>query len=112
MKSSETQSSFGDTIRSYREKSGHTLKEISEIIEIDISLLAKIERDERQPSKEALNQLAKVYDIDEKMLQSILLSDQIASKIIEESADIKVLKLAEKKVEFFKSKQDEEDKGC
>ena len=112
MKVSEAQCSFGDTIRNYREKSGHTLKEISEIIEIDISLLAKIERDERQPSKEVLSQLAKVYNIDERILQSILLSDQIAYKIIEEAADIKVLKLAEKKVEFFKLKQDEEDKGC
>ncbi len=42
---------FGTHLRMLRESTGATLKEVSERLEIDPSLLAKIERNERQPTK-------------------------------------------------------------
>ncbi len=95
--------SFGEHLRSLREAQGLTLKLVSERIGIDISLLAKIERNERQANKNVIKQIANFFRCDEKELQDTFLSDQIAYKILNESADINVLKVAEKKVKYLKT---------
>jgi hypothetical protein len=41
--------------------------------------------------------------VDEKELQSIFLSDQIAYKILDEEADLSILKVAEEKVKYLKT---------
>ena len=42
---------FGEQLRQRRETAGMTLREVAEIVKIDPSLLAKIERNQRQPTK-------------------------------------------------------------
>lgn len=95
--------SFGEHLRSLREDSSKTLKTVAEQISMDISLLAKIERNERQPSKQLIKQLATFFQVDEKELQNEFLSDQIAYKILDEEADLNILKVAEKKVSYLKT---------
>ncbi len=97
---------FGELLRSLREETGQTLKTVSEKINIDTSLLAKIERNERQPTKQIIKEVAKYFKVDEKELQSEFLSDQIAYKILDEEADIEILKVAEEKVLYLKTIQD------
>ncbi|MDD2387685.1 MAG: helix-turn-helix transcriptional regulator [Bacteroidales bacterium] len=97
--------SFGEHLRYLREGLGLTLKSVSEQINVDTSLLAKIERNERQPTKQIIRQVAELFKVDEKELQNVFLSDQIAYKIINEEADINILKLAEKKVKYLKTVQ-------
>ena len=46
--------SFGEHIRTLREDARLTLKSVAEQINIDTSLLAKIERNERQPTKQRI----------------------------------------------------------
>lgn len=96
---------FGAYLRSLRESSKMTLKDVAEKISIDPSLLAKIERSERQPTKEFINSVAAVFNIDPKALQSEFLSDLIAYKILNEDADINILKVAESKVLYLKNIQ-------
>ncbi len=95
--------SFGEHLRSLREEAGFTLKFVSEQISIDTSLLAKIERNERQPSKQIIKQVADFFEIDEKELLKDLLSDVIAYKILDEEADLSILKVAEEKVKYLKT---------
>lgn len=95
--------SFGEHLRNIREEAGFTLKFVSEQICIDTSLLAKIERNERQPTKLIIKQIADFFKVNEKELQNDFLSDQIAYKILEESADLSILKVAEKKVKYLKT---------
>ena len=97
--------SFGEHLRYLREQAGLTLKFVSEQFSIDTSLLAKIERNERQPTKEQIKQVAKYFKLDEKDLLKEYLSDQFAYRMIEEEADLDTLKVAEKKVEYLKTKQ-------
>jgi transcriptional regulator with XRE-family HTH domain len=52
MNSNKTMFSFGEHIRSLREDLNLSLREVSEKIGVDTSLLGKIERDVRQPTKE------------------------------------------------------------
>lgn len=95
--------SFGELLRSLREEAGHTLRIVAENLQMDTSLLAKIERNERQPTKQIISQVAEYFHVDKKELQSEFLSDQIAFKIMDEEADIEILKVAEEKVKYLKT---------
>lgn len=95
--------SFGELLRSLREETGQTLKTVAENLEMDTSLLAKIERNERQPTKLIISQVAEYFSVDKKELQTEFLSDQIAYKILDEEADIEILKVAEEKVKYLKT---------
>lgn len=95
--------SFGELLRSLRKETGQTLKTVAENLEMDTSLLAKIERNERQPTKLIISQVAEYFNVDKKELQTEFLSDQIAYKILDEEADIEILKVAEEKVKYLKT---------
>ena len=96
---------FGEQVREMREDANLSLREVAEKIGIDTSLLGKIERNERQPTKEQIKQVVKYFKLDEKEMQKEFLSDQIAYRILEEDADLDTLKVAEKKVQYLKTKQ-------
>jgi transcriptional regulator with XRE-family HTH domain len=96
---------FGEQVRILREDAQLPLREVAEKIGIDTSLLGKIERSERQPTKEQIKQIAKYFKVDEKDLLKEYLSDQIAYRILEEEADLDTLKIAERKVQYLKTKQ-------
>lgn len=98
-------STLGEQVRTLREDAKLSLREVAEKIGIDTSLLGKIERCERQPTKEQIKQVAKYFNLNEKDLLKEFLSDHIAYKILEEEADLDTLKVAEKKVQYLKSKQ-------
>ena len=66
--------------------------------------MGRIERDERKANKDFISGIAKIFNQDEQDLFNRFLSDRIAYKIIDENADIRVLKVAEQKVEYLKSK--------
>ena len=96
--------SFGEYIRSLRENSGSPIREIATQLGIDPSLLGKIERNERQPSKELISKIATIFRQEEKFLIKQFVSDQFAYKILEEEADIEILKVAEEKVKYHINK--------
>ncbi len=95
--------SFGEHLRNLRENQSLTLKNVAEQIGIDTSLLAKIERNERQPTKHIIKQVAEFFKCNEQELLNNFLSDQIAYKILDEEADIEILKVAEEKVKYLKT---------
>lgn len=99
--------SFGEKLRQLRETAGMTLREVSVNIEIDPSLLAKIERNQRQPTKHLIKNIADFFSVNEKELLNEFLSDQIAYKILDEEADLKILKVAEEKVAYIKTMRNE-----
>ena len=95
--------SFGEHLRTLRENAGLTLKSVAEQIGIDTSLLAKIERNERQPTKQIIKEVAAYFKVNEKELQNNFLSDQIAYKILDQEADLSILKVVEEKVKYLKT---------
>jgi transcriptional regulator with XRE-family HTH domain len=96
--------SFGEHLRTLREETTLSLREVASHIGVDPSLLAKIERNERQPTKQLIKQFSNYFKVSEKELQNEFLSDQIANKIFVEDADLGILKVAEKKVSYLKIK--------
>jgi len=95
---------FGEYIRRLRVNAGFPLRKIAAQLDIDPSILGRIERNERKANKELITKIAVVFGQNEKDLFDKFLSDRIAYKIIEENADINVLKVAEQKVKYLKSK--------
>lgn len=93
---------FGERIRKLREEQELPQRKVAAILDIDTSLLAKYERNERHPSKELITKIAELYKIDYSELVNEVLSDKIAYQILEEEADTKILRVAETKVEYLK----------
>ncbi len=97
---------FGEHLRKLREINGLTLREVATSLSLDTSLLAKIERNERQPTRQLIKQLADFFKVDEKELVDEFLSDQIVYKILNEETDLNILKVAESKIKYLKTHND------
>jgi HTH-type transcriptional regulator, competence development regulator len=95
--------SFGEYIRQLREEAELPLRKVAAQLDIDPSLLGKIERNERPPTKEIIDGIAKIFKVDAKYLHIEYISDQFANKIIEEEVGIDTLRVAEKKVQYLKA---------
>jgi transcriptional regulator with XRE-family HTH domain len=93
---------FGETIKRLREEQNLPQRKVAAHLDIDTSLLAKYERNVRQPSKELIIKIAALFKVDSEALISEALTDKIAYQIIEEEADSKLLRVAENKVEYLK----------
>jgi len=59
---------FGEYIRILREQTELSLRSVALDLNIDPSLLGKIERNERQPTKDFIKQVALFYKINENTL--------------------------------------------
>jgi len=97
--------SFGEYIRGLRETAGLSIRKIAAQLDIDPSLLGKIERNDRQPTRDLISKIAKIFKEDEKFLIKQFISDQFAYKVLEEESDLEIFKVAEAKVKYFKQKE-------
>lgn len=61
--------SFGEYLRNRREKLGLPLRKVAAELDIDTSILSKIERNERVATKEMLPTLAKTLEVQEKEME-------------------------------------------
>ena len=96
---------FGEFIRQLRTNAGLPIRKIAAQLDIDPTLLGRIEKDERPANKNVITGIAKIFNQNEQDLFDRFLSDRIAYKIIGENADVRILKIAEQKVEYLKSKK-------
>jgi transcriptional regulator with XRE-family HTH domain len=97
---------FGETVKILRKKKQLPLREVAEALEIDTSMLGKIERNHRKPSKELIRKFALFYQVCDKDLMIAFLSDTVAYHLIDDNGlSSKVLKVAERKVKYLKNKE-------
>ena len=94
---------FGEHLRTLREINSLTLREVAASLTLDTSLLAKIERNERQPTRQLIKQFADFFKVEEKELVDEFLSDQIVYKILNEETNFNILKVAEGKIKYIKT---------
>ncbi len=80
-------SSFGDYLRNRREQLGLPLRKVAAELDIDTSILSKIERSERMAIKEMLPTLAKTLGIQDKEIQI----EYIQSKVLSDLGDLEFL---------------------
>lgn len=79
--------SFGEYLRNRREQLGLPLRKVAAELDIDTSILSKIERNERVAAKEMLPTLAKTLEVQEKEIQI----EFIQSTVISELGDLEYL---------------------
>jgi transcriptional regulator with XRE-family HTH domain len=90
--------SFGETIRKLREEQNLLLRELSAKLEIDASLLSKIETGNRIANKELVKKLTKVFKVDYQKLLIIWFSDKIVNELKDVDNIDAILKIAEQKI--------------
>lgn len=97
---------FGDTVKRLREDRGLPLREVAEVLKIDTSMLGKIEKNKRKPTRAMIKQFASFFDVSDRELTIAFLSDAVAGQIMyEEEFANEVLKVAEEKVKYLKTKK-------
>lgn len=100
---------FGDTIKKLREERNLPLREVAEVLKIGTSMLGKIEKNNRKPTKQLIEKIAKYFKVSDKDLMIAFVSDTIAYHVMdEEEFAIEVLKVAEEKVKYLKTKKSDQ----
>lgn len=94
---------FGEIIRDRRDSMNLSIREVATKINIDPSLLGKIERNERQPTSEQVELLANYLKLNLSELKISVLSDLVVYKIMETANEMEILKVAEQKVKYLKN---------
>lgn len=100
--------SIGEQIRKLREDQGLPLRKVAAELDIDQSILSKIERGERKATKEKIIQIAKIFKVDEKELLINYLSDRVLDDLVDEDLAADVLKVAEEKIKYMIKNQNGE----
>ena len=97
---------FGETIKKLREKKNLTLREVAIVLEIDTSMLGKIEKNNRKPTKIIIDRISRFFDVSNKELTIAFLSDSVVYQVLDEvNYASEVLEVAEKKVNYLKTKK-------
>ncbi len=90
-------SNFGQKVRELREKQNLLLRQVAAHLEVDTALMSKIERGERNASKQQVIEIAKFLKANEDELLTLWLADKIESTILEEpKLAYQALKIANK----------------
>lgn len=93
--------SIGEQIRKLREDQGLPLRKVAAELDIDQSILSKIERGERKASKEQIIQIARIFKADKKELLINYLSDRVLYDLKDEDLAADALKVAEEKIKYM-----------
>lgn len=81
------------------------MRKVAAQLDIDQSILSKIERGRRTPSKDQVIRISQIFDVDEKELLIDFLSDKVVYNLRDEDLAVDALKAAEKKITYLTKNQ-------
>jgi len=87
-----------------------TLTKLAAALDIDQSTLSKIENRKRNVPEEILPKLANIFNLDITFLEREYFSEKIAEIIYRHEQSSELLRLAEQKVNYFRTKNLEQGK--
>jgi transcriptional regulator with XRE-family HTH domain len=94
--------SIGETLRELRESKNLLLREVGAQISLDPTILSKIERDERMPTKEQVDSLSDFYSENKNKVILAWLSDKVVYQLEGEELGLEAMKVAEQKIKYLK----------
>ena len=94
------QETVGEFIRKLREDNNMPLRKLAASLDIDQSTLSKIETNQRQPTREMIPIIAKVFMADSKELQIKFLVEKILYELQGEEYGLDALKVAEESISY------------
>lgn len=102
--------SLGEHIRTLRVSAGFLLREVAAELAIDPSLLSRIERGEKRPTREQVLALAKILKTDRDELLAVYLSDRVLYELEGEKVALRAIQLAEARIAYAKRKSRKADR--
>ena len=96
---------FGDRIRELRVKQKLLLRQVASKLDVDTSIISKIERGERPIKKEQIIILAEILKVNKDELLTLWLADQIIDVTKDEDVALKAMQVAEDEIKYRKSKK-------
>ena len=95
-------SQFGSKIRELRTKQKMLLRQLASKLDVDTSIISKVERGDRQLKKEQIPLLADILKTDKEELLTLWLADQVYNIVEGESVADEALKSVSKKIKKSK----------
>jgi len=89
---------LGDKIRELRTKQNLLLRQVASKLDVDTSIISKMERGERPIKKEQVSTLAEILNADKQELLTLWLADQVMDVIKDEQFADEALKSVTKKI--------------
>lgn len=89
---------FGERIRELRIKQNMLLRQLASKLDVDTSIISKIERSDRQLKKEQIPLLAEILKADREELLTLWLADQIMDVLKDEKLADEALKTVSKNI--------------
>lgn len=96
---------FGEYLRTLRVARGLLLREVAAQLEIDPSLLSRIETNRKRPSRPQVVRLASILKTDEQDLLVHYLSERVAYELKDEKQAFKIMRAAEKKITYMRKRK-------
>ena len=85
---------FGETIKKQRESKGLLLRQVAAFLEVDTAFVSKLERNERNASREQVIKLAEFLETPPDQLLTVWLAEKIVGLIDNDKQGEAALKLA------------------
>ena len=89
---------IGTLLRELREGKGLLLREVGAKLSLDPTILSKIERDERMPTKEQVKALSNFYKEQKNDIIIAWLSDKLVYEVQDEKLALQAIQVAEEKL--------------
>ena len=89
---------FGDKVRALRIKHNLLLRQVASMLDMDTSIISKIERGERQIKKEQIPVLADILHAEKEELMMLWLADQVYEVVQGEPSAGEALKSVSNKI--------------
>ena len=93
---------FGERIRELRTKQNLLLRQLASQLDVDTSIISKVERGDRQLKKEQIPFLAQILKADVEELQTLWLADQLYNMVQGEPMADEALKSVTKQIKKSK----------
>ncbi len=91
---------IGTILRELRSEKGLLLREVGAQLSIDPTILSKIERNERMPTREQIKILANFYKEQKNEVIIAWLSDKLVNEVQDEDLALRAIQVAEEKVAY------------
>ena len=96
---------FGEFIRDQRVARGLLLREVAAKLHIDPSMLSRIERGDKRPTRSVAVALASILRVDQNEVLIHYLSDRVVYELKGEKLAIKAMEAAEKKIVYLRKRK-------
>lgn len=86
----------GAYVRQIREEKGYLLRQMAALLDVDPTILSKMEREERPFKREQILKFASICELDEEKLVTMWLADKICNMVGDDECALNALDLAKK----------------